>query len=89
VSLLSLALSLAGVWLVAAFLIVVAADARDWWACAQCGDLAEHPIHYACAAHGSRCRQPSSHHEYAKPAWPFVVVTVAMFADAVAIVVFR
>ena len=71
--------------LLALFALAIVADVRDWWPCATCGARSWDPIHYACRMHTSRCRQP--HHSYAKAAWPFVVLAVAMAAVAVGFVV--
>ena len=81
----SLVLSLLGVWLLTLFGIVLAADVTRWWKCTTCGRRADWPIHYVCGVHGPACYQGS--HEYSKPAWPFVLVTVLMIIDGLAFVI--
>ncbi len=84
----SLVLSLLGVWLLALFGIVLAADVTRWWKCTTCGEWADYPAHYACAAHGGSCNLPYAH-DYTKPDWPFVLVTVLMIIDGLAFVIVR
>jgi hypothetical protein len=80
-----LVLDAAGLALLVLFALAIVADIRNWWPCQTCGRSVDHPLHYVCRAHASRCRQP--HHPYAKAAWPFVVLAVAMGAVAVGFVV--
>ncbi len=76
--------SLVGLFLVAAFGLVVLADGTKWFNCGECGLPYNHPRHFLCLRHGTSCRDQRGQHEYKTPARPYLFVVVPMVAVLVA-----
>jgi hypothetical protein len=83
----ALILDVAGLALLALFLVAVPSDVLDLWPCAVCGFRVDHPVHFRCAARGLRCRW--AHHAYRKAAWPYAALAALMGAVLVALLVPR
>ena len=63
-----------GLFLLAAWALVILADYLAIAGCAECSHPAQSPIHFSCR--GGACVAARSHHVYRFPGWPYGLVAL-------------